>query len=54
MACIVREKAPEINACEAMTAATADKPTSGYNAHAGAIRKKGLAAADGSTMSKAP
>ena len=38
MACLVTEKAAEINACEAITVAAVARNTSGSRAQAGAIR----------------
>src|SRR6266568_5930030 len=38
-ACRVRENAPEMIACEAMTAAAVARATSGYKAHDGAMWK---------------
>ena len=54
MTCLVTLKAPEINACEAITAAIVASSTMGTSAQSGAIMKKGFLTASGCLSSKAP
>jgi hypothetical protein len=54
MAWRVSEKAPEINACDAMIAAAVERPTSGSSAHDGAIMKKGCVAVSPLIKTSAP
>ena len=50
----VTENAPEITACEAITAAAVASTTIGICAQPGTSRKNGLSAAPGSDSSSAP
>jgi len=50
----VREKAPEMTACEAMTEAAVARRTSGRRPHFGARPKRGFAAAAGFVRRSAP
>ncbi|MNF77298.1 hypothetical protein D3C84_594390 [compost metagenome] len=50
----MREKTPEITACEAITVAMVASNSRGSSAQVGASRKKGLAMASGLPSSSAP
>ncbi len=54
IACLVIENAPEITACDAMTAATAANATIGNTQVDGNMRKNGFSIAPGLRISSAP